>query len=311
MTGTRFEFRIPISPTPSFFAEVRFFNFALRRLGGPYSGARLLIVVGDRCDIDSVRFENKWSERYNIAWERVPDKIFDESGLYGTCNWRLTSPAPDADVIILADADTVLLKDIDTLLSEFPDNRPAIRGHMAHFMPPSSGLSVPKSSTPEYWPYVFNAFGAPFPCELHYYSMDADRSLPKAPAYFNLGFVALNSLALALYGKEIISFDRELNNVVQSHMRCQIALTVLGYRSRMDLGVLPAEYNAANDIAHLSTNDISMEDVRVLHYLRGDEVDRFNVLLPERIDEFLGRTLNNPANIRLQQLVREYRATEL
>jgi hypothetical protein len=303
------EFRIPISPTASFFAQVRFFNFALRRLGGPYSSAKLLVVVGDRCDIDVVRSENKWSEAFNVAWERVPDDIFDEFGMYGTCNWRLTYPTKDADIIILSDADTVLLKNIDPILSDFPRNRAAVKGHMAHFMPPSFGEKVPASNTSEYWPYIFDRFGAPFPIELHNYSMDADQTLPKAPAYFNLGFVALNSLAVTLYGNHIMSFDRQFKTIAESHMRCQIALTVLGYLLNIEMNVLPAEYNAANDVLHLSANNIYASDIRVLHYLRVDELDRSRILMPDHIDAFLNRPLRNSANVALQRLVKEYRAT--
>ena len=57
----RLEFRIPISPTSGFFAQIRMFDFALRRLGPPYSLARLLVCVGDDCDIAAVRAANAWS----------------------------------------------------------------------------------------------------------------------------------------------------------------------------------------------------------------------------------------------------------
>ena len=90
------------------------FNFALRAARGALrSGARLLVVVGDHCDIDSRSPGESWSERFNIAWERVPDPVFNEAGIWGTANWRLNIPAGDAEIIFLADADTVLLRDID------------------------------------------------------------------------------------------------------------------------------------------------------------------------------------------------------
>jgi hypothetical protein len=303
----RLEFRIPISPTEAFFAQVRFFNFALRRLGAPYDQARLLIVVGDHCDIDAVRRENRWSERFNIVWERVPDEICSEFGMWGTANWRLNIPAGDADIICLSDADTVLLRDIDPLLADFPIVKPTLRGHMAHMPPPSNGTDAPVGYSPEFWPWLFDQFEIHRPAETHHYSMDANKILPKAPAYFNLGFVAMNASALTIFDTQIIEAERQIKALTQSHMRCQIAVTIMAYRAAMDIGTIPAAYNAANDLGHLETNGLKAEDIRVLHYLRNDEIDRSTILLPDILDQFLLRELKNPANRAFQNLARDYR----
>lgn len=304
----RVEFRIPISPTGKFFSLVRFFNFALRRLRNPqYHEARLLVVVGDHCNLDAVRRANRWSENFNIGWERVPDKIFDEFHWGGTADWRLRIPAGDADIIILSDADTVLLRDIDPLLMEFPLERPAVRGHMAH-LPPPIGIksTAPSSASPEFWPWLFKAFDIPWPAVTYRYSMDVNGSLPVSPAYFNLGFVALNAKALAIFASEIMETTRRVTAATESQMRCQIAFAIVAYRSRIDIGILPAAYNAANDLVHLRTNGLSADQIRVLHFLRTDEIDR-GELQPHLIDNLLARSLTNAANIALQKLVREYR----
>jgi len=303
----RVEFRIPISPTEKFFSLVRFFNFALRRLNGPhYRDARLLVVVGDHCDLDAVRRENAWSENFNIVWERAPDAIFDEFSWAGTANWRLNIPAGDADIIILSDADTVLLRDIDPLLMEFPLNKPAVRGHMAHFPPPlGPNCTAPSPRGPEFWPWLFNLFDIAWPAETYRYSMDADGSLPVSPAYFNLGFVALNAKALVIFASEIAETTRRVTAATGSVMRCQIAVTIIAHRAGIDIGTLPAAYNAANDLRHLAPNELTADRIRVLHFLRTDEIDR-GQLQPHLIDNLLSRSLTNPANVALQDLVREY-----
>src|ERR1700689_352445 len=154
----RIEFRIPISPTEKFFSLVRFYNFALRRLGSShYRDARLLVVVGNYCNLDAVRRANKWSENFNIGWERVPDEIFDEFHWAGMANWRLNIPASDADIIILSDADTVLLRDVDPLLMGFPLEEPTVRGHMAHLPPPLRiDSTAPSAAGPDFWPWLFD-----------------------------------------------------------------------------------------------------------------------------------------------------------
>jgi hypothetical protein len=303
------EFRIPISPTESFFAQVRFFNFALRRLGAPYRDARLLIVVGDDCNIDDVRMRNQWSESFNVAWEAVPHHVWAEFGVWGTANWRLAFPAGNADIVILSDADTVLLRDIDPLLAAFPAEEVAIRGHMAYRPPILEVEGIPDRHSADFWPWIFGAFNLPWPSVTYSYSIDPTGNWPKVPAYFNLGFVALSPSALRVLGMGIEHAERRVNALTASPMRCQIATTILAYRAQMNIATLPAPYNTGNEIAHLELNGITADDIRVLHYLQRDEIDRSLILLPAQIDRFLAQRLGNPANIALQSLVREYRET--
>jgi hypothetical protein len=51
---------------------------------------------------------------------------------------------------------------------------------------------------------------------------------------------------------------------------------------------------------------LAADQIRVLHFLRSDEIDR-EELQPHLIDNLLSRSLTNPANIALQNLAREYR----
>jgi hypothetical protein len=303
------EFRIPISPNEAFFSQLRLFNYALRRLGSsPYRDARILIVVGDRCDIDEVRDKNRWSEDFNVVWERLPDEIWDEFGMWGTANWRLNIPVGEADIIILSDADTVLLRDIDPLLSDFPATEAAIRGHMAYRPPPSlQGTLAPDARSSGFWPWLFEVFRIPWPATTYSYSIDPSKQWAAAPAYFNLGFIALNPKAMSFFDAEIADITRWVNKLTGSWMRCQIAMTIIAYRARMNIATLSAAYNAGNEIAHLALNDLTASDIRVLHYLQSDEIDRSTLLLPTLIDEFLARPLLNPANLALQNLLRNFR----
>lgn len=309
-TKARLEFRIPISPTNAFFSLVRFYNFALRRQCSPcYRDARLLIVVGDYCDLDEVRRRNRWSEDFNIVWERVPDRVFDEFHWGGTANWRFKVAAPDADMIILSDADTVLIRDIDPLLAEGWEGAPAVWGHMAHF-PPGPGVKsiAPHPSDPAYWPWLFEVFDISEPFPTYRYSMDASGQLPMAPAYFNLGFVALNPAALEIFAAGIEDVTRRVTAATGSWMRCQIAVTILAHKAGMRVVTLPATYNAANDLMHLEFNNVSPDDIRVLHYLRDDEINK-GELQPSLIDGLLLRAVTNPANRLLQALAEEYAKT--
>ena len=129
---------------------------------------------------------------------------------------------------------------------------------------------------------------------------------PVSPAYFNLGFVALNAKALAIFASEIMEITRRVTAATESQMRCQIAVTIIAHRAGINIGTLPAAYNAANDLGHLGPNGLTADRIRVLHFLRTDEIDR-EELQPHLIDNLLSRSLTNPANIALQNLAREFR----
>jgi hypothetical protein len=307
-TGPSVEFRIPISPTEGFFAQVEFFNFGLRQLGPRYREARLQVVVGDNADMDAVRRANPWSEGFNVEWTGVPAAIFDEFGIHGTADWRLCSGPAQADVVCLVDADTVLFRDLDPLLADLAGRGAAVRGHMAHFPPPSAGvtLRLPPSDSAEYWAYLFGRFAAPWPQQLHPYSIMGGS--PKVPAYFNLGFVALTPAALETLGNEIFGFQRAFARDIDSHMRCQIAVPLLAYKHGLDVDVLPAEYNAANDAAHLAANRVGVGDIRLLHYLREVELSRQTFLTEAHIDAFLGREPELEVNRALRDHVARFAA---
>ena len=306
--GLRLEFRIPISPTPGFFAQVQLFHFALQRLGPPYASAKLRIVVGDKCDLDAVIEANPWARDVDIIWDRVPDALFDVAGIWGTANWRLSLPPEDSDVIILSDADTVLLQDIDPILADFGASHPVVRGHVAHYPPPLDG-EAKGTAGPEFWPKLLADYGASWSEPWTHYSMDIDDRFPLTPPYYNLGFVAMTRAALTCFGQDIHWTEEWLRKKHPSHMRCQIALTLIAAAHAMDAGCLPATYNAANDPNHFASCGMAPCDVRVLHYLRENEFERATFLLPGNIEDFLARDLGTVMNAELQALVRQWRST--
>jgi hypothetical protein len=58
-------------------------------------------------------------------------------------------------------------------------------------------------------------------------------------------------------------------------------------------------------MSHLAANGLSIEEIRVLHFLRENEINR-DELQPHLIGKLLSRGLMNPANIALQNLAREF-----
>lgn len=300
------EFRIPISPTRSFFHQVRFYESTLRKLGGVYASAKLTVIVGDNADMERVRAENDWSAGRNVEWIGAPTEVFNRYGYYGTADYRY-APESEADLIILSDADTVIARPLDLFERINPD-RAVVAGHMAHYPPWTPGER--SSDGAPMWDKLFAAFGIDSSQLQHRYSMDVEGAYGSAPPYFNLGFIALTQAALERFRNQIWNTQDRLLAIYPSHMRCQISVTLVALSSGMEVSALPAEYNLANDELHLRAAGITAEQARVIHYLRSDELNREFVVLPEHLPAVLRQECKNPINQRLQELLGEYARIE-
>lgn len=300
------EIRIPISPTRSFFQQVRFFEYNLRRLGGVYATALLRVVVGDDADMAAVRAQNRWSAGRPVEWIGVPSDIFARYGMWGTADYRLLLE-PVAGYVALADADTVWLRDIDPLLQGDAAGAWAA-GHMAHLPPPvpADAGTLAGTDRAAIWPPLLAAFGLREPERLYRYSMDKADVFGRIPPYFNLGFVLLSAPAQRICGRAILPVQDRLGVLCPTPMRCQIALTLACLTEGVELRVLPAEYNAANDPVHAACNGLSAGQVRVLHYLRPDELRRERILLPEHRAETRALQVAQPFNRLLLERVAEF-----
>src|SRR5215211_2429779 len=95
------EFRLPISPTLSFYRRIHLFCAALRRLRTPYAEALVRVVVGDNPDLDEVRKANAWAENYPVTWHAVPPEIFEQHHYFGTADFRYLLPPPSKGVVVL------------------------------------------------------------------------------------------------------------------------------------------------------------------------------------------------------------------
>ncbi|AVO45527.1 hypothetical protein [Phreatobacter cathodiphilus] len=269
-----FEFRIPIAPRPAFFAQVEFFNFRLRSLGGQYRFCPLHIYVGEKCDLDAVRAQNAWSTDWPVFWHRVPDAVFDRYDMYGTANSRFLGPEPSAGTILFCDADTVLVREIGDLSLAGVTDHGVVTGHMAHYPPEENGPTLPPSTSEQYWPELLARFGLAMPDRLQRYSCDTSGRFPLSPPYFNLGVIAMNRRAFDLIAGRMDPIMDRLGGITQSFMRCQLALSIACLQGAIETKLLDARFNAANDPLHASLHGVTAENVRILHYLRGARIDR-------------------------------------
>ena len=260
------------------------------------------MTVGDHADLDRLRSENRWAADFPLIWHRVPDELFDTEGyFFGTSDYRYLLAESSADLIILADADTALVKPLGNAFDWMMCDEPAMAGHMAHAPPP---VKFPALSAEDFWPFLFREFAIPWPKEIYPYSIDPKGVFPLAPAYYNLGFVVLNRAALSIFQSRIFQIH-QLNAILTSEMRCQIAATLVSYAYGIRRQNLPAAFNAANDERHLGHNQLPLDEIRVIHYLRRGEIDRESFHRSGFWRSLLHANLRNPVNQLLQKVARE------
>ena len=297
------EFRIPISPTAGFYSEVRLFAVSLARLGPPYSSARILVSVGDYADLVQVRSENEWAARYPVEWRIVPHDLFRELRYIATGNDRYSEPAA-ADVVILCDADTCPVARFDDLLAML-SGEPKVAGLQAHFAPFAGSAAENEAK----WKELLASTGLANQPLTHAYSMDPTEAMGRAPPYFNYGFVAFNRAAFQAVAPLAFSYMRKALTLLGDHFfhvglsdQVGLALAI----AAAGVGTLPLghAHNCANDDLVFTTGLSSEDDIKFIHYLRGDEFDRRTFVAdPIALRDFLAVPKRNRVSERLRRHV--------
>jgi hypothetical protein len=294
--GMRLEFRIPISPNPGFYSQVRLFACSLARMEPPYSTARIQVSVGDHASPADVCAANAWADAYPVDWYVVPDAMYHRapadpwvSGL-----GRYLQPS-DADVVILCDADTCVVDRFDELLEQLDDDAPIVAGLQAHYPPFPDNDGT--------WRRLLDAAGAGDMVASIPYSMDVGSTRGHAPPYFNYGFVAMNAAAFARMALAMPGcLHRACELMPQNPMAAQVALTLGLFATGSRVLPLGHEYNCANDDLLLAHGLVDPGRVKVIHYLRANELDRRAFVAdPEAFAAFIAVPHRNAINERLRR----------
>jgi len=296
------EFRFAISPNAEFYSTVRLAALSLRSLGSPYDSARILVSVGDHADLDSIHAANAWSENYPVEWRTVSADLFRQYSYLATGADRFLPPS-HADVIVMCDADVCLVERIDELVCRVgqPGQR-RIAGLQAHFPP----FVRDAAKGEDEWRQIFAKAGLGEPQLSIRYSGDAAGIMGRAPVYLNYGFVAFSRDAFAavapLY-QYYSNVARELTN--GSFFTSQICLSLLTVATALETEFVSFAYNCSNDLLPFVAPDNfrinSVDDIRVIHYLRTDQFDRRKFLAEaSAYAAFLSAKNLNSVNARLR-----------
>jgi hypothetical protein len=299
----KLEFRFSISPHPGFYSTVRLAALSLRHLGPPYDSARIVISVGDFATHDQIRAANGWSENFPVEWRSVGAELFREQSYLATHNDRYFAPT-EADVVIMCDSDVCLVDRIDDLVARVGEpNRRQVAGLQAHFTPFDPPI---REQSENEWRRIFAAADLGEAPLIVGYSGDRAGAMGRAPAYFNYGLVALSRTAYEAIAPLQASYcDICLHLTKRSFFLTQAALSLLTVAAGLEVEWLTFAHNCSNDALPFVAADQfridSVDEIRVIHYLRGDQFDRRTFLVdPAAYAAFMAADNLNQVNGRLR-----------
>lgn len=294
------ELRIPISPTPSFLNQTllliasvrRFYPDALARVyigqaGGatPEAAQRVAMAFSGK----RIGFEWLGATEF-AAWEGT------RSPYLATMNRRWKTPI-DGDHVLILDADVVCE-------APFPElfEADAVQGVQAHVAP------LPTSD----FQYLFAIDEVrPIPRFTHVYSGNNIMGPPDAtgPFYPNSGFVfaprALFERLIEPYHEAIWRMRHAMKD---TYWFDQLAVALAVAKAGVPCKSLPPRFNFPNQPAFDAHYPGDLADLRVLHYLRTDVVDRTRDFADlTALRRFTLRTDLTGSNERLRQTIEHLR----
>lgn len=268
------EIHVPISPTPLFFNRIHYLAASLAEYGGPLAKARIVVTIGDSAGSGDCPSRSPaelaaalpWCLEYPVEWRRVPDDLHRRYSYWATRLHRFTYDF-EAPTVLILDADVLVVGRFDELVGD------VIATQCVH--------GVPAQVTPlrgdRTWEETFGAAGlgdVPYAFEhLMYGITNHDPAKRYCPAYYNLGAVAMPAAHARTIGRSIYS-ELEIVWPLEDFFRAQTALALSIHRNDIPFVQMPLRYHIPNDPRLVSRYPAEFADMRIVHYLRKEQIDK-------------------------------------
>ena len=278
-------FLIPAVPTDGFCGQIAMFRKSLDHLGGIYQQAAVVAVFGDPT-IEALPV--RWRPHFDrIITQHVSPDEYAKREYLATGDARWSSFTDDCDFVIFSDADTLVLRRIDDLLESLQAT-PAIAGTIAHWTCFQSNGEEPLRE----WQVLSRAcLGHEIPLEYEH-TLTTDQTTPsqrRCPFYLNYGFVIAPRKLIELIRSTYLSLTPRVPALLQKpFFSAQVSLTLAIYAHGVPHRAIDMRYNFPNDEMAEALYPESLQDVRVIHYLRTERFDRQQIFASaEEFDRFL------------------------
>lgn len=257
------ECRIPISPWPAWLNRTRLIAASIRQF---YPNAIVRAYVGEPGGVKPHQKEMVTTALRGLGIEWIGAGEFDKwagtrSQYIATMNRRFTTPAHGSHVLIL-DADVLMVRPIPELFEV-----DAIQGVQAHVAPVSDAE----------WRMLFRLFGVEAPLFGHAYSGNGFMGPlgRNGPFYPNSGMIFAPRHLFERLCEPYQQAIRFLRNVLpDTYWFDQLAVALAVVKADVPRQSLPPRFNFPNQRTFDEAYPGDLADIRVLHYLRTDTVDR-------------------------------------
>jgi hypothetical protein len=253
-----------------FLSQIAMFNLAVNKSNSLPTNIQIKAYLGtdDNCTIP-VRWR-KHLEGVEIVYiqkQFYPD-IYIPQAMF-----RFVGDYTGVDYVILCDADTLILGSIDHVIQQLYYGYP-VSGVIAHY-PPSCFEDSNKDWQSISKKLTNKSITLPYNYTLMNSNELAIKNHPKSPFYLNHGFLAFQSDALKEFSTQYVKMRKLVCEIINPPFFAgQIALTL----TVNDLGwqgdTLSMKYNFPNDEKALKLHAYESQDIRVLHYLRENNINR-------------------------------------
>jgi hypothetical protein len=249
---------------------VHFFAASLRRRGGAFREAKIVVSVGEDCEPVDLDKNHPELSRYGVSWRWVDRTAFREHSYFATglCRWS----GFKSDYVVMIDADTLVLGDISEALRWLKGPR-SICGVIATF-PPFMARGDGNTDA-ERWPELFKRAGLPpppfdsvHPGFGHFY--EASQGVRCAPPYYNYGFVLGTREAMESIASTFEQDYRTATAYMRTDLSGQAGLALSIVRNRVAYASLPVRFNMWSWPPYARAFPEDFSDVRLLHYLHPD-----------------------------------------
>jgi hypothetical protein len=294
------EIHIPISPTPLFFNMTHYLVASLRRFGGAYKNARVVLTIGDAEIDNNITESYPWIGKHGVETRWLAKEQFEQDSWWATGLERFRYPF-SCEVVLMLDADILIRRPFEEVISDCHRNQ-CLAGLIAHIPPfPEVGL----------WQKIYDAAGLGEVSFKHEHTgwgyMFSDEERRFCPPYFNFGVLCAPGKIMNKIGEEIYDLMHRVERVIETPYRGQIALSLAVTKLAIPYRCLPMRYNFANDVFLEALHELELPQATFLHLLRDHQQIYKTRLFADRkhVEEMLARKDLRGINLMAQEVLRQ------
>jgi SAM-dependent methyltransferase len=296
------EIHIPISPTALFFNMIRCFTLSLRKFGGAYANAPVIVTTGETTADPGLSDRLPWLKSLGVELRWAPEEEYRIRSHSAQSHQRFNY-AHRSDVVLLMDADILIAGPIDEMVERVYRDQ-VVAGLISHVTPFTPG-------TGRDWHGLFRHCGVGQPRLQHEHTgwgyMFNDAALRYCPSYFNFGVVCGPRIHISAIGRMITAMHEKVSEYYpDSFFRGQLALAAAIASLGLPTWALPMRFNFPNDPFVEALHHEEIPHVRIIHMLRNHQGVYKNELFAdiENLRAFLRRPDMRVINRRAQEIIR-------